>query len=80
MLEDFELEYDDIDCSGDFDTLSIYDSDTEDETRLIGRFCGTNYESYVRSSGPNMLLVFKTDLSLTTKGYMATYSLAKSAF
>ena len=79
VLEDFELENDiNIHCSNDFDTLSIYDSDVEDEARLIGRFCGTNYESYVRSSGPNMLLVFKSDLYLNMRGYMATYSFAKS--
>ncbi|XP_072028166.1 uncharacterized protein [Amphiura filiformis] len=67
---DFQLEYDDFLCLGDFDTLSVYNYD---KNELIGVYCGTDIPDEFVSDGRSLSLYFKTDSTVTAKGYQASY-------
>ena len=72
-FRDFELEPDINNCQQDLDTLRIYDGDTPNEQYLVGVFCGNQIPQRFQSTGTSMLLVFKTDMQETYKGYEAAY-------
>lgn len=60
-------------CRFDWDYLAVYDSDTEENQ--IARYCGFDYDTPIslRSTGSNMLLVFKSDAGVTMAGYEAAF-------
>jgi len=67
----FELERD-RKCA--YDNVKIYDGKTT-EDRLVAHYCG--YDGLpmpIRSSGRNMLLVFRSDSKLVMKGFNATWA------
>ena len=71
---DFQLEPDfNADCSSNWDTLSIYDADAIDEEALIGVFCGNTINGYFESTGSRMYVVFKSDGTVTRRGYQASF-------
>ncbi|KAK5608458.1 hypothetical protein CRENBAI_025007, partial [Crenichthys baileyi] len=59
------------DVCGDF--VQIYDGHKAGSS-LIGTFCGGSVPKPVESSGNTMVVRFKSDNSLTSKGFQATYT------
>ncbi|MEQ2258954.1 hypothetical protein XENORESO_004910 [Xenotaenia resolanae] len=59
------------DVCGDF--VQIYDGHKAGSS-LVGRFCGGSVPKPVESSGNTMVVRFKSDNSLTSKGFQATYT------
>ena len=53
--------------------MIVYDSDTDDPTKLIGIYCSSVIEDYFLSSGRSLYVVFKTDTSLTARGFDAAF-------
>ena len=73
-IMDFQLESDsNPNCVNDFDTLSIYDADTIDEEALIGVFCGSTINGYFESTGSRMYIAFKSDVTVTRRGFQASF-------
>ena len=72
-MDDFQLEDDYANCVEDYDTLSIYDADFADPDRLLGTYCGTAIPTYFTSTGNNMFVVFKSDVSNSRRGFQATF-------
>lgn len=70
---DFVLEDDYNDCRDDFDHLSIYDADFPDPDHLLGKYCGTAIPTYFTSSGSNLFVVFKTDVTNARQGFTANF-------
>ena len=70
-FRDINIENCGEDCIYNWDTLTIYDCNIEDPNRQIAHFCGQNYDTPIslKSSGTNMLVLFKTDLSIVLRGY-----------
>ena len=68
----FELEYH-RECRADY--VAIYDVSSES---VIGRYCGRQYPEFVESTGPKLLISFKTDARNTATGFKATYTVVKS--
>ena len=68
----FELESDD--CSLDF--VEVYNGSSQSDD-LLGVFCGKNIPFSVTSTGHRMLVVFKSDSSVVSKGFTATYTKGK---
>ncbi|KAF7655501.1 hypothetical protein LDENG_00055110 [Lucifuga dentata] len=56
---------------GDF--VQVFDGDKAGSASL-GKFCGNKIPKPVESSGSSMVVRFKTDNSLTSKGFSATYT------
>ena len=71
-IDDFLLENDEISCPGNYDTLSIY-HDSHDEQNLIGVYCGTEIPEQFISDGRTLYLHFKSDSTVTSKGFHASY-------
>lgn len=59
-----------------FDYLELRDGSTSD-TGLISRLCGNTQPSTQHSTGSTMLLRFRTDTSVTHKGFKAKYSIGR---
>ena len=73
-MQDFQVEADTlINCGQDWDWLEIYDAGEEDENALIGRFCGSSIPGFFESTGTRMYMVFKSDASVTRRGFHATF-------
>ena len=74
-LRDIDIENSGEDCMYNYDTLTIYDSNMEDPSRQIAQFCGHDYDTplSLRSSGTDMLVLFKTDSSVVFRGYEAEF-------
>lgn len=71
-FEDFEIEDTSFpDC--DFDFVKIIDGFEENSTE-IGKYCGDSVPPDVVSSLNVLLLKFQSDVSISTKGFKATYS------
>ncbi|XP_032366699.1 cubilin [Etheostoma spectabile] len=62
-----------VSCS--FDYLELRDGSTSN-SGFIARLCGNTRPSTQHSTGSSMLLRFRTDASITHKGFKATYSIA----
>ncbi|KAM9333329.1 LOW QUALITY PROTEIN: cubilin [Pholidichthys leucotaenia] len=58
-----------------FDYLELRDGSTS-SSDLISRLCGSTRPSTQHSTGSSMLLRFRTDSSITHKGFKAKYSIA----
>ena len=73
-MQDFQLESDTLaNCGQDWDWLEIYDAGEEDPEALIGRFCGSIIPGFFESTGTRMYMVFKSDISVTRRGFRATF-------
>ncbi|CAH1775241.1 unnamed protein product, partial [Owenia fusiformis] len=70
-FHDFELE-NCGDCGCDY--LAIYNGASTDATRLLGKYCGTAMPPDFRSTGSQIRLVFRTDGSVTRKGFRLSFS------
>jgi len=57
-----------------FDSVSIYNGETIDQSRLIGRYCGRSLPPDVVSAGSSIVVNFATDSSVTGEGFAATYT------
>ncbi|KAJ8000711.1 hypothetical protein DPEC_G00183190 [Dallia pectoralis] len=55
------------------DCVHVYDGH-KTGSALLGRFCGGKNPGRVQSSGRTMVVRFKTDATLTSKGFNATYT------
>lgn len=62
-------------CS--YDWVAVYDGSST-SAPLLGRFCGSNIPSPMRSSGPSLHVVFSTDSMWTDTGFEARYVLGES--
>ena len=71
-MRDFELEAGGANCEFDWDTMSVYDGPDE-SSPLIGKYCGVNVPQYFRSTKESLFVVFKSDVSITYKGFEAAY-------
>lgn len=58
-----------------YDYLELRDGSTS-SSDLISRLCGSTQPSTQHSTGSSMLLRFRTDMSVTHKGFKAKYSIA----
>ena len=56
------------------DSLSIYDSNTADPSKLLGKVCGQQHPGTFTSTGNNMYIVFASDGSGQYVGFKAKYS------
>jgi len=69
-FEEFKVE----DSSGCiFDYVKIYDDEFDHDTP-VATYCGTTIPDTVRITGHVMIVKFRTDVSITAKGFNATYS------
>lgn len=79
MGKAIELEFSDFDIedsgydSCDFDSLSIYDG-TDSNATLLGTYCGRNTPPTAISTYNAMFLIFRTDVSISGRGFKANYS------
>ncbi|XP_070579925.1 cubilin-like [Ptychodera flava] len=69
----FALEVDDDQCSNDYDTLSIYDGQSEQDS-LVGVYCGNNSPGVVLSSGRYLLMKFKSNDVNSAAGFFASFT------
>jgi len=56
-----------------YDYIEIFDGNQSDATK-IGRFCGSNKPTPIRSSTNELFLKFVTDSSITRSGFVASYT------
>ena len=55
-----------------YDTLTIYDG-TDEESPLLGRFCGQQMPGLIETTQKHMYIVFETDSSDTASGFEALW-------
>ncbi|XP_031835041.1 tolloid-like protein 1 tolkin [Nomia melanderi] len=58
-----------------YDHIAIYDGDSPD-SHILGKFCGTKEPHPILATGNQMYMVFKSDVSVQRKGFLATHSTA----
>ncbi|XP_015432107.1 PREDICTED: tolloid-like protein 2 [Dufourea novaeangliae] len=58
-----------------YDHIAIYDGDSPD-SHILGKFCGTKEPHPILATGNQMYMVFKSDVSVQRKGFIATHSTA----
>ncbi|XP_076467236.1 scavenger receptor cysteine-rich domain-containing protein DMBT1-like isoform X2 [Babylonia areolata] len=76
-VADINLE-DSDDCK--FDNLSIYDGGLPSSDNLLAKLCGTDVSSRnFYSSGPEVFVKFRSDNSVTSKGFMLSYKAIRSS-
>ncbi|XP_072043272.1 ovochymase-2-like [Amphiura filiformis] len=56
-----------------YDSLSVYDGSTADESKLLGVYCGITIPMYFLSRGQDLLIVFKSDSTVHYRGYNIQY-------
>ncbi|KAJ6654877.1 hypothetical protein lerEdw1_006348 [Lerista edwardsae] len=57
-----------------YDYVAVFNGGDQDDSRRIGRFCGDTSPSPVYSEGPELLVQFVSDLSVTADGFSASYA------
>ncbi|XP_067113655.1 procollagen C-endopeptidase enhancer a [Osmerus mordax] len=67
----FDLEADSY-CR--FDYVAFFNGGEKDDSRRIGKFCGDVPPATIVTNGNVLLVQFASDLSVTSDGFMATYS------
>lgn len=72
-FQEFELEHD---SSCNFDYLEIYEG-ASTLGNMIRRYCGSTIPPAYNSQGNKLLLKFKTDQSVSQKGFRLAYSLSE---
>ncbi|KAK0168286.1 hypothetical protein PV327_002110 [Microctonus hyperodae] len=58
-----------------YDHIAIYDGDSPD-SHSLGRFCGTKEPHPIIATGNQMFMIFKSDMSIQNKGFLATHTTA----
>ena len=81
-LREIDLEDSGEDCRFNWDILTVYDGSMEDENKIRGRYCGSNYNTpiSIRSSGTDMLVVFKSDAAIALSGFEAAFYFVPGKF
>ena len=74
VFTNFDLEEQDS-CS--YDSLEVFDGDTNESDKRFGKFCGSSIPPAVVSSTNELLLHFVSDDSTTGKGFRAHYMAGK---
>ena len=57
-----------------FDSLSLYDGETERPSSRLGRYCGHRRPPDAVTTGPVMLVVLETDQSVSDGGFNVTWT------
>ena len=57
-----------------YDSLTIHDGDN-DQARVLEKLCGSDLPQDVYSTGSDLFLHFKTDVSETERGFSITYDI-----
>ena len=55
-------------CSHNWDTFSVYDG-ADTSAPLMGTYCGSLIPTSIESSGRDMYVSFKSDYSITRRGF-----------
>ncbi|KAG8041034.1 hypothetical protein G9C98_002022, partial [Cotesia typhae] len=58
-----------------YDYIAIYDGDSPD-SHTLGRFCGTKIPHPIIATSNQMFMVFKSDMSVQRKGFLASHTTA----
>ena len=63
-----------------FDYLSVYDGPEEDESQLIGVYCGIldDIPLVIRSTGNQLYVKFKTDVEVNERGFQGFFTFVES--
>ncbi|XP_048883839.1 procollagen C-endopeptidase enhancer 2-like [Brienomyrus brachyistius] len=73
-----EVKFDKFDLEADsycrYDYVAFFNGGETDDSQRIGKFCGTEVPKTIVTSGNNLLVQFVSDLSVTSDGFMASYS------
>ncbi|XP_056593129.1 procollagen C-endopeptidase enhancer a [Triplophysa dalaica] len=73
-----EMKFDKFDLESDnycrFDYVAFYNGGEKDDSRRIGKYCGDSGPQNIVSNGNVLLVQFVSDLSVTSDGFMASYS------
>ncbi|XP_014300153.1 bone morphogenetic protein 1 [Microplitis demolitor] len=72
MFKVFEMESHQ-ECA--YDYIAIYDGDSSD-SHTLGRFCGTKIPHPIIATSNQMFMLFKSDLSVQRKGFLASHTTA----
>nr|XP_015841864.1 membrane frizzled-related protein isoform X1 [Peromyscus maniculatus bairdii]XP_042136677.1 membrane frizzled-related protein isoform X1 [Peromyscus maniculatus bairdii] len=56
-----------------FDYVEVYEAGTSGAFSFLGRFCGTEPPPHLISSRHQLAVIFKTDLGISSGGFLATY-------
>ncbi|CAL1529163.1 unnamed protein product [Lymnaea stagnalis] len=56
-----------------YDDVTVYDG-LSSTSRVIGKYCGSRVSGLLRSTSNTMRVTFKSDLSVTKKGFLASYT------
>ncbi|XP_059122837.1 membrane frizzled-related protein isoform X2 [Peromyscus eremicus] len=56
-----------------FDYVEVYEASTSGAFSFLGRFCGTEPPPHLISSQHQLAVIFKTDLGISSGGFLATY-------
>ncbi len=64
----------------EYDSLSVYDGSSAENSMLVGSYCGVSIPMYFLSSGQDLLLVFKSDSTVNYKGYNIQYQFVEGKF
>ena len=67
---DFLVEKD-VECASD--VVKVYDG-PNNNTNMIGKYCGRFNPFVLKSSGNSLFILFKTDYSTSFRGFRATYT------
>ncbi|KAJ8266230.1 hypothetical protein GJAV_G00128040 [Gymnothorax javanicus] len=70
-FEKFDLEADTY-CR--FDYVAFFNGGEKDDSRRIGKYCGDRIPVDIVTTGNELLVHFVSDLSVTSDGFMASYS------
>ena len=57
-----------------FDSVSVYDGEHEKASTRIGRYCGHHRPADALSTGPSILIVLKTDRTMSDGGFNVTWN------
>ncbi|XP_056140796.1 procollagen C-endopeptidase enhancer a [Lampris incognitus] len=57
-----------------FDYVAFFNGGEKDDSRLIGKYCGDRMPEPIVSNGNVMLVQFVSDLSVTSDGFLASYT------
>ncbi|XP_026114688.1 procollagen C-endopeptidase enhancer 2-like [Carassius auratus] len=73
-----EVKFDKFDVESDtycrFDYVAFFNGGEKDDSRRIGKYCGDTAPRDIISNGNVLLVQFVSDLSVTSDGFMASYT------
>ncbi|KPP71408.1 procollagen C-endopeptidase enhancer b-like [Scleropages formosus] len=70
-FDKFDLE---VDSYCRYDYVAFFNGGETDDSRRIGKFCGSEVPQNIVTNGNNLLVQFVSDLSVTSDGFMASYT------